>query len=226
MKRVFIITTIVSFCLLNIKCAKDEVNKVPTAVSLIYPTENLLCIDNTINFNWSEAIDPEGDDLEYNLIIATDRAMTNIVQNTTITSLESLVSLEKLTAYYWRVDAIDVDNDQGTSSEIYAFYTKGDAVLNYAPFSPELVSPENDSQQSATTSISLNWNAADANISDTLTYELYFGEDATLTLIDDSLSDKSHTVSVESGKSYSWKVNVKDQNGAKSIGQTWSFTVN
>jgi hypothetical protein len=226
MKRVFIITTIVSFCLLNVQCAKDEVNKAPTAASLIYPTENLLCIDNTINFNWTEAIDPEEDDLEYNLIIATDRAMTNIVQNSTITTLQSLVSLEKQTAYYWRVDALDIDNNQGTSSEIFAFYTKGDAVLNYAPFSAELVSPENDSEQSATTSISLDWNAADANTTDTLTYELYFGENATLTLIDDSLSDKSHIVSVESGKTYSWKVNVKDQNGAKSIGQTWSFTVN
>ncbi|SDR69309.1 hypothetical protein SAMN05216503_0444 [Polaribacter sp. KT25b] len=226
MKRVFIITTIVSFCLLNVQCAKDEKNKVPNAVSLIYPTENLLCIDNSINFNWSEATDPEDDELEYNLIIATDRAMTNIVHNSTVTSLQALVSLEKQTAYYWRVDAVDIDNDQGTSSEIYAFYTKGDAVLNYAPFTAELVSPENDSKQSATTSISLEWNAADANAGDTLTYELYFGENSTLTLIDDSLSDKTHVVSVESGKTYSWKVNVKDQNGAKSIGQTWGFTVN
>jgi len=32
-------------------------------------------------------------------------------------------------------------------------------------------------------------------------------------------------VTVSSGKTYFWKVNVKDQNEAKSIGQTWSFTV-
>jgi hypothetical protein len=88
------------------------------------------------------------------------------------------------------------------------------------------VSPENNSNQSASTSISLVWDAADINTTDILTYELYFGENSTLTLIDDSLSDKSRIVSVESGKSYSWKVNVKDQNGAKSIGQIWSFTVN
>jgi hypothetical protein len=197
MKRLFIMPVLVFLCVLNIQCSKDEKNKAPIAVNLIYPTQNLLCTDNTINFNWSKATDPENDALEYNLIIATDRSMTNVI-----------------------------NNKQGTSSEIFAFFTKGEGVLNYAPFSAELVSPENNSNQSASTSISLVWDAADINTTDILTYELYFGENSTLTLIDDSLSDKSRIVSVESGKSYSWKVNVKDQNGAKSIGQIWSFTVN
>jgi hypothetical protein len=217
---------LVFLCVLNIQCSKDEKNKAPIAVNLIYPTQNLLCTDNTINFNWSKATDPENDALEYNLIIATDRSMTNVIENITITNLQTTVSLEKQTAYYWKVDALDINNKQGTSSEIFAFFTKGEGVLNYAPFSAELVSPENNSNQSASTSISLVWDAADINTTDILTYELYFGENSTLTLIDDSLSDKSRIVSVESGKSYSWKVNVKDQNGAKSIGQIWSFTVN
>ena len=226
MKRLFIMPVLVFLCVLNIQCSKDEKNKAPTAVNLIYPTQNLLCTDNTINFNWSKATDPENDALEYNLIIAKDRAMTNVIENSTITNLQTTVSLGKQTAYYWKVDALDINNKQGTSSEIFAFFTKGEGVLNYAPFSGELVSPENNSTQSTSTSISLTWDAVDINTTDILTYELYFGENSTLTLIDDSLSDKSYTVSVESGKSYSWKVNVKDQNGAKSIGQTWSFTVN
>jgi hypothetical protein len=226
MKRLFIMPVLVFLCVLNIQCSKDEKNKAPTAVNLIYPTQNLLCTDNTINFNWSKATDPENDALEYNLIIATDRSMTNVIENSTITNLQTTVSLEKKTAYYWKVDALDINNKQGTSSEIFAFFTKGEGVLNYAPFSAELVSPENNSNQSTVTSISLTWDAEDINTTDILTYELYFGENSTLTLIDDSLSDKSHTVPVAAGKSYSWKVNVKDQNGAKSIGQTWSFTVN
>ena len=226
MKRLFIMPVLVFLCVLNIQCSKDEKNKAPTVVNLIYPTKNLLCTANTINFNWSKATDPENDALEYNLIIATDRAMTNVVENSTITNLQTTVSLEKQTAYYWKVDALDINNNQGTSSEIFAFFTKGEGALNYAPFSAELVSPENNSNQSTFTSISLTWDAADTNTTDILTYELYFGENSTLTLIDDSLSDKSRIVSVESGKSYSWKVNVKDQNGAKSIGQIWSFTVN
>ena len=33
-------------------------------------------------------------------------------------------------------------------------------------------------------------------------------------------------VTVETGKTYYWKVNTIDNSGAKSIGQVWSFTVN
>lgn len=226
MQRVFIITVIIAFFLLHTQCAKDPKNEVPTAVGLIYPTNNLLCVDNAITFNWSKATDPENDELAYNLLIATDRTMTNIVENTTIAGLQSTISLDKETAYYWRVDALDVNNNQGTSSEVYAFYTKGDGVVNYAPFTSEIVSPMHNSEQSATTSIELVWDAADPNTTDTLTYELFFGENTSLTLFSDALSTTSQTVTVQSGKTYSWKVNVKDQNGAKSIGQTWSFTVN
>jgi hypothetical protein len=226
MKRRFIIPVLVFLCVLNIQCSKEEKNKAPTAVDLIYPTQNLLCTANKINFNWGKATDPENDELEYNLIIATDRAMTHVIGNTTITNLQTTVSLKKQTAYYWKVDALDINNKQGTSSEIFAFFTKGEGVLNYAPFSAELVSPENNSNQSTTTSISLMWDAADTNTTDILTYELYFGENSSLILVDDSLSEKLFTVAVVAGKTYSWKVNVQDQNGAKSIGQTWRFTVN
>ena len=225
MKRTLIITILVVSSFLNIQCSKEDKNKAPSAVNLMYPTQNLLCIDNTITFDWSEATDPEDDELEYNIIIATDRDLTNVIENKSITSTQLTITLEKKTAYYWKVDALDVNNNQGTGSEVFAFYTKGEGVLNYAPFSSELVFPEDNGQVNAT-SVSLTWEAADANASDTLVYELYFGEDSSLTLIDDALSVKSHTISIESGKTYSWKVNVKDQNGAKSIGQTWSFTVN
>jgi hypothetical protein len=225
MKKILISIVLVFASFVSIQCSKDPKNRAPSAVNLIYPSQNLLCIENTITFNWSEAIDPENDALEYNIIIATDRAMTNIIENETTTSSELTFILEKQTAYYWKVDALDVKNNQGTESEIFAFYTKGEGVLNYAPFASELVSPENNGQVNAT-SVILTWEAADANTDDILSYELYFGENSDLNLMDDTLTEKSYTVSVESGKTYSWKVNVKDQNEAKSIGQTWTFTVN
>jgi hypothetical protein len=225
MKNILIITVLVFFSFLNTQCSKKDKNQAPSVVNLMYPAQNLLCIDTTITFEWSAATDPENDVLEYNIIIATDRDMTNVIENKMTTSLQLTVTLEKKTAYYWKVDALDVDNNQGTESEIFAFYTKGEGVLNYAPFTSELVSPENNGQVNAT-SVSLTWEAADTNAGDTLTYELYFGENASLTLIDEALIVKSQTVLIESGNTYSWKVNVKDQDGAKSIGQIWSFTVN
>jgi len=199
MKKILISIVLVFASFVSIQCSKDPKNRAPSAVNLIYPSQNLLCIENTITFNWSEAIDPENDALEYNIIIATDRAMTNIIENETTTSSELTFILEKQTAYYWKVDALDVKNNQGTESEIFAFYTKGEGVLNYAPFASELVSPENNGQVNAT-SVSLTWEAADADTDDILSYELYFGENSDLNLMDDTLTEKSYTVSVESGK--------------------------
>lgn len=226
MRKLIIIVVFVSLCLLNIQCSGSPAeNQAPSAVQLIYPTANLLCIDNNIIFDWSNATDPENNDIQYNIIIASDRAMTNIVESKTVVASQLAVTLTKGQAYYWAVNALDVDNNLGTSSDTYAFFTKGDGTANYAPFTSELLTPENNSQVNAG-SLNLTWDAADSNTNDTLTYQVYFGENSTLALVDDSLTAKSYMVTVESGKTYSWKVNVVDQNGAKSIGQTWTFTVN
>tara|TARA_R110002126_G_scaffold39767_2_gene117598 strand:+ start:13061 stop:13738 length:678 start_codon:yes stop_codon:yes gene_type:complete len=225
MRKLIIIVVFVSFSLSNMQCSKKETNQPPSVVALIYPSENLLCIDNTIGFNWGAAIDPENDKIEYNIIVAKDRALTSIVENRTISNRQVTIELEKETAYYWKVDALDVINNQGSESEIYAFYTKGESVSNYVPFTAALLTPENESQVDAG-SLSLTWDAGDANIEDILTYEVFFGENDTLALMDDAIPTKSYTIAVESGKTYSWRVDVKDQNGAKSIGQIWSFTVN
>ncbi len=212
-------------CLLAFQCSKKESNQAPTAVSLIYPSENLLCIDTNISFNWSTAIDPENDDVEYSITIAKDRALTNIIENRTISNTQVTINLEAETAYYWKVDALDVNNNQGTASETYAFLTQGNSVANYIPFTSALLTPENNSSINANT-VNLTWDAADANFEDTLTYEVYFGEVNNSTLQDDNVATKSYSVSVESGKTYSWRVDVKDQHGAKSVGHVWTFSVN
>ncbi|WP_299666281.1 hypothetical protein [uncultured Polaribacter sp.] len=226
MRKIAIICSLFSFCFLSLQCSKeDPVNQPPTAVQLLFPSENLLCIDTTITFDWSDATDPENDDLEYTIIIAKDRQLTDIVENRTVTKSQLSIILEKSMAYYWKVNALDVNNNQGVASSIFAFYTKGDAITNYAPFMATIISPENTTSVSAG-NLDLIWKGEDVNASDTLTYELYFGENTTLNLVDDALSVETYTVAVASGKTYSWKVNVIDDAGAKSIGQTFSFTVN
>ncbi|PQJ79370.1 hypothetical protein [Polaribacter porphyrae] len=224
MRKALLIFAFVCFTYLS--CSKKQaVNNPPSSVNLIFPTDNLLCINNTIPFNWSNATDPEDDDLEYNLIIAKDRALTNVVENRTIATSAVTITLEKGTAYYWKVDAVDANNNQSTASSTSAFFTKGEGVANHAPFTSELLTPQNNTSVAAGT-VNLTWNGGDADATDTLTYELYFGEGSNLSLIDDAISDKTYLVTIDAGKTYSWKVNVKDQNGAKSIGQTWSFAVN
>lgn len=225
MRKIILIVVFASTCLLNIKCSSTPENQAPSAVNLQFPTQDLLCIDNTIDFNWSDTTDPESDPVSYNLIIASDRALTNVVENRTVSTSQLSITLEKETAYYWKVDALDTNNNLATSSSVYAFYTKGEGTVNYAPFTSELLTPTNNGQVSAG-SLNLTWNASDTNTTDTLTYEVFFGENSTLTMVAGDVTAKTYAVTVETGKTYSWKINVADQHGAKSIGEVWTFTVN
>ena len=226
MRKEIIIFSVCCICFLMPSCSKDApVNLPPSIVQLMFPTQDLLCISNTVPFDWSDAIDAEKDVFEYNLIVAKDRELTLVVENRTLSATQITLTLEKSTAYYWQVNAVDVLNIQESNSPIYAFYTAGDGVVNYAPFMADLKAPENNTSVNSG-NIDLIWEGADANAGDTLTYELYFGENTALNLIDDSLSVSEYTVAVVSGKTYSWKVNVKDDSGSKSIGQTFTFSVN
>jgi len=38
----------------------SEENKEPTIPTLVYPTNSLLCIDNTLEFEWNESSDSDG----------------------------------------------------------------------------------------------------------------------------------------------------------------------
>lgn len=201
-------------------------NQAPTKVtSLNYPTNNLLCITNSLEFKWGTSSDPDGDSVSYILEIAKDNQFSTIAKSTTASAPSKTVTLEKGIAYYWRVKAIDSKNLSSEYSEIFKFYTEGEGETNHLPFSPELVSPELDSDVSSTT-INLQWNASDVD-NDPLTYDIYFDtSNSPTTKIGDNISDKSLSVNLNTSTTYYWKVVVKDNNGGQSIGQTWSFTTN
>jgi len=206
--------------------SKELVNEMPTTVNLLYPTQNLLCIDNNISFDWSDATDPNGDNISYKVEISKNRELTNIVKAQTISTSQSTITLEKGVAYYWRVIAVDNKGKQGEPSSVFAFYTKAEGESNIAPFTAELVKPADEIKVDGLI-VTLEWKGADSNTGDTLTYDVYFGEDVTpITLKEEGISTTSIEVTVESGKTYYWKVNTIDNTGAKSIGQVWSFTVN
>ncbi|CAM1349850.1 hypothetical protein [Tenacibaculum insulae] len=201
------------------------VNEAPSKVNLVYPTQDLLCIDNSIQFDWSDATDPNGDVVTYKVVIAKNRALTDIVKTQTASTSKATITLEKGVAHYWKVTAVDNKGEEGEPSAVFAFYTKGEGETNTAPFTAELVSPADEDSVSGTT-VDLKWNGADSNTSDTLKYDVYFSEDADPVMKESDLTDTTYPVTVETGKTYYWKVNTTDNSGAKSIGQIWSFTVN
>ncbi|MEO9571260.1 MAG: hypothetical protein ABJH82_13665 [Polaribacter sp.] len=227
MRKILIFLAIASVFLLNFSCNSSEGLNVPTnnLLDLSFPTDNFLCIENTVAFDWADAFESETSIINYTIIIAKDRTLLDVIENSTVNESEITVTLDKATAYYWKVIALNTENNEEISSDIFSFYTKGEGILNYAPFASEIVEPIDNSVISVN-SLDLKWIGSDADFGDVLTYELYFSETATPALLEDSLTTESYTVATEVGKTYYWKVNVVDEKGAKSIGQIWSFTVN
>ncbi len=200
-------------------------NNAPATPILTYPTNNLLCINNQLDFQYSST-DPDGDAITYQIQIATDNTFTNIVQTQTATTTSKTITLDKGIAYYWRVKATDSKNASSSYSSIFNFYTEGDGITNYIPFAPELVSPALNTAVTTTTA-TLQWNGSDADASDTLTYDVYFGTVNPLTESEkvsaDQTSSSYTTATLGATTTYYWKIVVKDNQGGQTIGQIWNF---
>ncbi|MBE0424978.1 MAG: hypothetical protein IBX66_13770, partial [Lutibacter sp.] len=152
------------------------VNTPPTAPTLVYPTNNLLCIDNVLDFQWNASTDAEGGAITYQIEVSKNAQFTQLVHNITSTSTNRTLTMEKGIAYYWRAKATDNKNASSSYSATNQFYTEGLGIVNHLPFSPILTSPAlNDLVHDAPKTLALTWSASDVDASDILTYDVYFG---------------------------------------------------
>jgi len=198
-------------------------NKAPSTPIQVYPANNDLCIDNAVNFQWNASTDPNtGDAISYIVDVSKTSSFSTIIATKTVSTLSTSISLEKGIAFYWRITAKD---NKGLSSPVSAangFYTEGDGVSNYVPFSPELIAPGlGTTVQSATAN--LQWNASDVD-NDALTYDVHFGKTNPPTIAASNLTTKSYTTAtLDASSTYYWKIVVKDGKGGQTIGQVWNF---
>ncbi len=201
-------------------------NQAPAKVnSLVFPTNNLLCTTNTLDFEWGEVEDPDGDTVSYLLEISSDNLFTSVDESHTVSGKTKSVTVEKNTAYYWRVKAIDSKGLSSDFSNVFQFYTEGEAEINHLPFAPRLTSPELDASVT-NTSTNLIWECSDVD-NDPLTFDVYFGTTNPPTnKIGDNISEKSLSVNLNTTTTYYWYVVAKDGNGGESIGQVWDFSTN
>jgi hypothetical protein len=198
-------------------------NKAPSTPSLVDPTNNKLCINNAVTFQWNASTDPEGNPISYKVEVAKNNTFSPIADTKTATTTSTTISLEKGVAYYWRVTAIDSKNASSSPSSVFSFYTEGLGVSNYIPFSPELVAP-NLGATVQTATATLQWNASDVD-NDALTYDVYFGTaPSPTTVVSANQSAKSYTTTTLTASStYYWKIVVKDGKGGQTTGQVWNF---
>jgi len=204
---------------------EPQVNKAPTIPSLASPGNNLLCINNTLEFKWNASSDADGDVIKYKIEISKDNQFSSIDNSAIVSVTSSTSTLEKGVAYYWRVEAIDNKNEPSGFSSVFSLYTEGEGVSNHLPFAPQLINPELSSTiESGTTT--LEWSGSDTD-GDALTYDIFFDENnQPTTLVSENQTEQTYDVTTISNKTYYWKVVVKDDNGGKVIGQVWGFSTN
>ncbi len=198
------------------------VNKAPSTPSQSTPTNNQLCIDNTVQFQWNASTDPEGNSITYELQIATNNQFTENLQTKTSSSTSTAVTFDKGVAYYWRIKAKDNKNASSSYSSIFNFYTEGEGESNHLPFSPGISEPALNAlvQESST---DLKWTASDVD-NDPLTFDVYFDTvNPPTAKVAENQSETTLNQALESAKDYYWKVVVKDDKGGETIGQVWNF---
>ncbi|WP_139959557.1 hypothetical protein [Flavicella sediminum] len=197
----------------------------PSVPILTFPSQDQLCLTNTLKFTWDASINEDGSSVIYIFEIAKDNLFSNKVSSEVLTSLSKFVILEKGFAYYWRVKARSSKNIESEYSSISQFYTEEIAESNHLPFAPELILPFFNQSLSSINTTTLEWRSSDVD-NDPLKYDVYFGKDEdSLTLMIENLSDTSFKVNLDpSAATYYWKIVVKDDKGGKTTGQLWSFS--
>ncbi|MDC6367548.1 MULTISPECIES: hypothetical protein [Flavobacteriaceae] len=199
----------------------EVTNTAPTIPNQIFPTNGLLCSDNPLEFSWNSSTDKEGNAISYEIELAEDNAFENIIEKTTVSETKITFTLEKGVQLNWRIRAKDSEGEYSGYSSSWNFYTEGEGIVNYLPFSPTLINPKAFSKVEDNMVV-LEWASSDVD-EDSLLYDIYFGETTPPDLVQENREDSTYEVSINPDKTYYWKIIVKDGNGGESIGDIWIF---
>ena len=221
------------FILLLSSCSpEDPIPVEPGVATLLSPANDETCLDGTslndtqsnVSFSWSTATDA----VSYEVVVTN--LLTQSSQTFTAVSNQTTLALTKAEPYSWRVRSIGEEGSTPSESEQWKFYLAGDAVVNYAPFPSELISPRSgaNSTPNINNLITLSWNASDVD-GDLAQFEVYLDQtDATTRIetIDYQAQETSLDVEVENNATYYWKIIAIDANGNQSNSGVYSFRTN
>ena len=204
----------------------------PSAPTLISPANDETCLDGTsindsqsnVDFRWSLAANA----LSYELVVTN--LLTQSSQTYPATSNQTTVALTKAEPYNWSVKSIGEVGSISSQSIQWKFYLAGDAVVNYAPFPSELISPQSGANVTPDINnlIKLQWNASDVH-DDLAQCEVYLDKNDATTIIKTiayQTEEESIEINVENGTTYYWKIIAIDANQNQSSSGIYAFRTN
>ena len=204
----------------------------PSAPTLISPANDETCLNGTsindsqsnVDFRWSLAANA----LSYELVVTN--LLTQSSQTYPATSNQTTVALTKAEPYNWSVKSIGEVGSISSQSIQWKFYLAGDAVVNYAPFPSELISPQSGANVTPDINnlIKLQWNASDVD-DDLAQFEVYLDKNDATTIIKTiayQTEEESIEINVENGTTYYWKIIAIDANQNQSSSGIYTFRTN
>lgn len=238
MKRIlYFITISFLFVLTVLSCGGETPNPnppkppakpLPDATVLSSPANNSACLKGssetgttaTLSFSWNKANNAES------YVLEIKNLQTEQTTNYTTTALTYSATLSVGTHYSWSVTA--VNNTGKTAGPVWKFYLSGVAASNYAPFPAELTAPASgaviNANGTATVKVSLKWTGSDVD-NDIASYAIYLDNSNASTQIVASQAENTSEQTLQSGKTYYWKVVTTDKAGNKSNSVVSSFQI-
>ncbi|MFC1593750.1 hypothetical protein ACFL38_00290 [Candidatus Omnitrophota bacterium] len=178
--------------------------------------------DNSIDIDvtWNAAIDPDGDEVVYDVYFGTTPNPPLVLEGSIYTWYDPGI-LEYSTTYYWKVSATDGKSDP-VFSELWSFSTEEDPnqppAASFGPW-------PSDGTGDNSIDTDLTWNAAVDPDGDAVTYDVYFGTTTNPSLV---LEDSPHTWYdpgiLEYSTTYYWKVSATDGHSDPVFSDLWSFS--
>ncbi len=232
MKRIVILFG--SLILLVNSCTTEEpvVPVNPSAPTLISPANDETCLDGTsindsqsnVDFRWSSAANA----LSYELVVTN--LLTQSSQTYPATSNQTTVALSKAEPYNWSVKSFGEVGSIPSESVQWKFYLAGDAIVNYAPFPSELISPQSGANITPDINnlVTLIWNASDVD-GDLSQFEIYLDESDASTLnttLEYQSEEERIEVEVKNNTTYYWKIIAIDNNKNQSSSGVYAFRTN
>jgi len=204
----------------------------PSIATLLSPANNETCLDgvslndsqSNVSFNWSNAQNA----LSYEVVIVN--LLTQSSQTFSATSNQTTLALTKAEPYSWKVRSLGETGSTPVESEQWKYYLAGDAIVNYAPFPTELISPRSGANITPDINnlILLTWKGSDVD-GDLSSYQVYIDQTDASTLktaLNYETNETSLEVEVENNTTYYWKVIAIDTNGNQSDSGVYAFRTN
>ncbi|MEX0274185.1 MAG: hypothetical protein AB3N16_07405 [Flavobacteriaceae bacterium] len=198
----------------------------PASFTLLSPGNNTSGVSLTPVLEWEEAVDPNGDNVVYDIYFNLEGETLSdpYVENHPSNSIgdDSAAPLDYETTYQWKVVAKDPQGNT-TESPVYKFTTAG----NQAPNAFALVSPANETTTENVSGFLLDWEDVVDPENDAIIYNLLIGDEEDIFYLEASnLTDSQFTITdqlEQYNTIFYWKVLAKDSYGNTTESSVFTF---